>query len=218
MGHTALGGPLEDNMNPGPMEFGWYFRKVDGPPGQQFGPFTWEQLVADARTGLIGPNDLVWNEQLPTWEPAWQITGLVAAAPPSYQPAAPPQYGPPTRRRSPWAWLAPLIAVILIGGGVGAYFAFWYGAVGSAIEDIFSEVEGEILLEPSGTAGPDSFAGEQFLPIGPTTTLRIPSPAITLPPVTTTTLAQATTTAGAQPAGVAPYTPDTPALSGGSKS
>jgi hypothetical protein len=67
-------------------------------------------------------------------------------------------------------------------------------------------------------AGPDSFAGEQFLPIGPTTTLKIPSPAITLPPVTTTTLAQAHHNVRAQPVVVATYTRDTPALYGGSKS
>jgi hypothetical protein len=115
-------------------------------------------------------------------------------------------------------WLIPLIAVILIGGGLGAYFAFWYGAAHDIIESVFAQTEGEILLEPSGVAGPDSFAGEQFLPIGPSTTLKIPSPAITLPPVTTTTLAQATTTAGAQPVVVATYTGDTPALYGGSKS
>ena len=77
-------------------------------------------------------------------------------------------------------------------------------------------------------AGPDSFAGEQFVVAGPTTTLKIPNPQVTLPPLVTTTTAPATSTTHAArcddrqppprpPTVLVAYPGDTPALYGGSK-
>jgi hypothetical protein len=230
-------------MNAGPVGSGWYYSKLGGPPGQQFGPLSWEQLYSYAQSGVVRGDDLVWNQQLSGWQPAAQIPGLFPAAPPAYgYPAAstyeagpaygvgygPSGYPQAAPRRSPWPWLGPLIAVVLIGLGLGLYFGIWYhkGA------DEFVQKEGEIFLEPSGVAGPDSFTGEMFVAQGPSTTLSIPNPAITLPkvaststtkPVTSTTKAPSSTQSAtppvvAQPAVIGSYSGDTPALYGGSKS
>jgi hypothetical protein len=211
-------------MSTGATDSGWYYAKRGAPPGQQVGPFNWKDLVSHSGTGALTPDDLVWNEQLGDWRSASQIPGLfsapAAAAPAGYAAARP-------RKSNLLAWLIPLVVVVLIGAGVGAYFGFWYHKGGT-----FAQNEGEILLEASGVAGPDSFAGEQFVALGPSTTLKIPNPQVTLPQVTpplvtttttgatTTSQAASTTTAStARPATVlVAYPGDTPALYGGSKS
>ncbi len=167
-------------MSDGSMASDWYYVKQGGPGegivGRQVGPFTWEQLYLRAEAREFGPDDLVWNPQLPDWFPATRVPGLfpapaqpVAAAPPEpvaaaqpvappdpfaameattvrpagYQPAAyqPPVYQPPVyqpapeprpaRRRS-WLLpvLIPLITLIVVGGGLGAYFGIWYDGDG----------------------------------------------------------------------------------------
>ncbi len=222
-------------MSADAMDSGWYYSKRGGPPGQQFGPVTWENLVSYARGGLLVPEDLVWNEQLPDWRPASQIPGLfpASAPPPAAVPvgyaaapsyAAAPAYGVAQPKRSSLLyWLIPVVVLVLVGAGLAAYFGFWY----NNDADAFVQQEGEILLEPSGVAGPDSFAGEQFVVVGPTTTLKIPNPQVTLPPVTTTTTVTATPTTQAAstttastsipPTVLVAYPGDTPALYGGSK-
>jgi hypothetical protein len=224
-------------MSAGAMDSGWYYSLRSGVPGQQMGPLSWQDLVAYARRGAFGPDDLVWHEQLGEWRPGSQVPGLFAApaaAPAGY--AAPAAYGAAQPAKSKLLyWLLPLIAIIIVGGGLGAYFGFFYH---KGATEAFVQNEGEILLEASGVAGPDSFAGEQFVALGPSTTLKIPNPKVTLPQISTT-LAQVTTTTGvttsagavttqgvstttattAMPTTVlVAYPGDTPALYGGSKS
>ncbi|MBN1321109.1 MAG: DUF4339 domain-containing protein [Thermoleophilia bacterium] len=154
--------------------------------------------------------------------------------------AAPQGYGAPApakRRVSPLAWAIPLAAVVLAGIFLGLYFGVWRdgdktttsterttttesvttteAATTTSSEAPYVQAEGEIFLEPSGEAGPESFAGEQFVLAGPTTTLSIPTTLFT-----TTTLPATTTTAagGVQPVAVTTLRGDTPALYGGSKS
>ena len=79
--------------------------------------------------------------------------------------------------------------------------------------EVFIQKEGEILLEPSGVAGPDSFAGETFVAAGPTTTFALPSgPAIPQIP------ARPAATSPGGGVEVSSYPGDTPALYGGSRS
>jgi hypothetical protein len=132
------------------MTSDWYYSKRAAATGQQAGPFTWEQLYSQAQAGQFGPDDLVWNPQLPDWLAASQIPGLItgasqpavlpiatrqpaaaqagaaypAAYPAAYQPAA-----QPTKDRGSYllAWLIPLIALVLVGSGLGAYFGFFRG-------------------------------------------------------------------------------------------
>ncbi len=79
--------------------------------------------------------------------------------------------------------------------------------------ELFVQEEGEILLEPSGVAGPDSFAGEKFVAAGPTTTFSLPTGS-TIPG--TPERPAATTPGGGVE--VPSYPGDTPALYGGSRS
>ncbi|NLO26556.1 MAG: DUF4339 domain-containing protein, partial [Actinobacteria bacterium] len=53
---------------------GWHLSRE----GATYGPYDWSDLVAWAREGRVGPNDLVWHEQLPSWTPARQVPGLIA--------------------------------------------------------------------------------------------------------------------------------------------
>jgi hypothetical protein len=217
-------------MNADAMDSGWYYSKQGGPPGQHVGPISWEQLVSYARSGFLTPNDLVWSPQMAGFQPAAQIPGLFPApVSPAYGYPASFGYAPAEPRRSRLLyWLIPLIAVIVIGGGLGAYFGIWYNKGLLDLETLaFAQQEGEIFLEASGVAGPGSFTGEQFVTAAPTTTLSIPNPAITLPPTTSTTKPTTSTTQPqspttpavvAQPVVVASYPGDTPALYGGSKS
>ncbi len=124
-------------MNADSMSSGWYYSKRGAPAGTQAGPLTWEQLYSQAQAGQLGPDDLVWNAQLPDWLPAAQIPGLFPAAatpaaatpvarpPASYQPVAAAPTGRKRSRLLPI--LIPLIALIVVGGGLGAYFGFLRG-------------------------------------------------------------------------------------------
>ncbi len=137
-------------------------------------------------------------------------------AQPAYAAAPGYAHGPAPKRRSPWIWIGPLIAIVVIAAALGGYF----GLRGSGETDttdetggeVFVQQEGEILLEPAGSAGPESFAEEMFVPTGPTSTLNIPT--------STTAAAQTPATTqsgdGAQVA-VVSFPGDTPALYGGSK-
>ncbi len=123
-----------------PLSTGWHYVKSGAATNQQVGPLTWEQLHDLRSSGQLQPADLVWHPTMPQWLPAIQVTGLYPPAPPSpvYQqtpyPQAwqPPQQGyggyPPAaqKRASIAPWLIPLIALILVGGGLGAYFGVWY--------------------------------------------------------------------------------------------
>ncbi len=130
-------------MSVGSMASGWYYSKRSGAAEPRIGPFTWEQLYSLAQTGVLAPDDLVWNPQLPQWTPATQIPGLFPAgwvpAPAVMHPQAslqPEPYAPapvgapvgapgaPRRSSLLWAVLIPVIALIVVGGGLGAYFGF----------------------------------------------------------------------------------------------
>ncbi len=231
----------------------WFYSKPGVAANDHIGPLSWDDLRSAARSGVLSRADLVWNESYPDWRPAASVPGLFVSMPP-VPPVPPasaygmaPGHGEPAPARSRMLlWLLPLIALIAVGAGLGTYFGTRGGhhdeaalittgsssTASSTSEAVFSQQEGEIYLEASGAAGPESFAGEQFVAQGPSTTLKIPNPVVTLPPVTTTTATTATTTSqgagtgqsattappAAQPVVLASYPGDTPALYGGSKS
>jgi len=56
----------------------WYY--VQG--GQQVGPVSFEQLRDMGARSQIGRNDLVWCEGMGDWQPAGEVEGLLALAPP----------------------------------------------------------------------------------------------------------------------------------------
>ncbi|MFH0915772.1 MAG: DUF6777 domain-containing protein [bacterium] len=81
------------------------------------------------------------------------------------------------------------------------------GDAGGGGGEILVQKEGDILLEPSGTAGPESFTGEVNVVRGPTTTFSLPA--------RTSTTQSPTTLAPGQ---VAAWSGGTPGLYGGSRS
>ena len=89
-------------MSTGSMTSDWYYSRRAAATGQQAGPFTWEQLCSQAQAGQLGPDDLVWNPQLPEWLAASQIPGLITgAAQPAAQPTATPHNATHNHRLGP---------------------------------------------------------------------------------------------------------------------
>jgi hypothetical protein len=68
----------------------WYVYKNQ----QQQGPFSWEELCQQARSGMLQPGDHVWKHGMSGWTPARQVQGLAPATPPSPPPPPPPSAGP----------------------------------------------------------------------------------------------------------------------------
>jgi N-acetylneuraminic acid mutarotase len=108
----------------------WYFLKGRARTGQQAGPFSLEQLGSLAEAGTLEPTDLVWNPQLSQWQLAAHSPGLFSAAASPGAPVGasappPPTASGPTRSRSWLPWLAPLLALIIVGAGLGVFFGFF---------------------------------------------------------------------------------------------
>lgn len=94
--------------------------------GQQQGPFTWEQLWHQARSGKISPSDQVWSQNLPGWTRADQVADLFPEArvpPPLQAPAAPlqgPYRGAPAKTGGKGGIIGLVILLVLLLGGGGA--------------------------------------------------------------------------------------------------
>jgi hypothetical protein len=52
-----------------------------GRNGQQTGPYSIEQLRMMASRGELSPSDLVWQEGMPSWEPASSLPGVFSDSP-----------------------------------------------------------------------------------------------------------------------------------------
>jgi uncharacterized membrane protein len=63
----------------------WYLYKNK----EQKGPFTWEELEAQAGEGSITASDMIWSEGMEGWTKAGQVEDLLPKAPPA-PPVAPP--------------------------------------------------------------------------------------------------------------------------------
>jgi hypothetical protein len=73
----------------------WYYAR----DGAQQGPVSEDEIKRLAEAGTLRPQDLVWREGMPQWQPAQQATPYFAGAPvapPPIPPASPqPPYAPP---------------------------------------------------------------------------------------------------------------------------
>ena len=67
----------------------WYFSRE----GQNFGPYSWDELRGFVASGQVTAADPVWNEGMPNWIPAADVEGLVDAGP-AGSPPAPATGGP----------------------------------------------------------------------------------------------------------------------------
>ncbi len=100
--------------------------------GLQRGPYTWEELWQEARSGVLGSADLVWSEKLSGWVRAEQVSGLFPQqAPPPPPAAAVPQGGnystTPAKIGGKGCLIAVIVSLILLlGGGAAVYYFFFY--------------------------------------------------------------------------------------------
>ncbi len=134
----------------------WYIYK----DGQQQGPFNWEDLSAQAETGTIMPDDMIWTEGMLDWTEAKKIKGLLADFPPPLDVdpvAAPPplpaeyqQGGSPGERPAParkkgkggLILLVIILALVLLGGGFFAVSYLFFDTAGHIVGDIEETVTG----------------------------------------------------------------------------
>jgi hypothetical protein len=104
----------------------WFFFKAGSDAGLKAGPFSWERLLAQAQGGALEPTDVVWDPNS-GWKTAAQVPGLFPSV------AAPGVTGtfPDTPAKIPFAanrgrsrlyLLSALVALVIVGGGLGAYF------------------------------------------------------------------------------------------------
>lgn len=53
----------------------WYLHKE----GNQYGPYTWEELSSFAREGRVMPGDSVWHSGMAGWAPVQEVAGLMSS-------------------------------------------------------------------------------------------------------------------------------------------
>jgi hypothetical protein len=139
------------------MATDWYHLKNGAAPDKQVGPLSWEQLRSLGSSGSLRPDDLVWNPALPEWVPAGQIAGLLAtrpevgAASAAALPAVPPTVSSGRRHSRLLSVLIPLIALIVVGGGLGAYFGFLRDGNATVGDGSGSTVSSQDTGDSSGT-------------------------------------------------------------------
>jgi len=120
----------------------WYYAKS----GQQHGPVTAEELRAMAAQGALSPQDMVWAQSLPQWEPAGRVAELgisateqsgVGGSPLAYEaPGAEAQVTPRSidllRQTRPWVLFMAILTFIAAGFMVIAgVVLFFIGAAAS---------------------------------------------------------------------------------------
>ena len=161
---------------------GWYYATRGASAGQPIGPLAWEEFRARAQASQFGPDDLVWNPAFPEWVPAAQISGLFpTAAAPAVQASYPAARSTDRRRRSRLYWVVPLVVLLLVGAGLGAYFGFLRG--------------GDTDLAASGVTSTTLSASTSTIAAVTTTTVATTTTTV----ATTTTEAEVTTTTSALP-------------------
>ncbi|MHB1341267.1 MAG: S8 family serine peptidase [Coriobacteriia bacterium] len=130
---------------------GWHVRRWTPSGESQGGPYTWEQLLEFARRKPFQPQDKVWHPSMTDWVSAQSVPGLGAAPVSPQVPVAPvtpqtvtpvqPAYAatayapqpaptppaPPRKKRGGLIALIVVLAVVLIGGGIGAWLIFGKG-------------------------------------------------------------------------------------------
>ena len=73
--------------------------------GQNYGPYTLEDLQWYVASGNVLPTDLAKSDDMPDWVPVSQVLGMAPGAPGGYQPPLVPAYPAPTMAAYPDACL-----------------------------------------------------------------------------------------------------------------
>jgi hypothetical protein len=108
----------------------WYLFQKD----RELGPYSWEELLSFAETGVMQPEDLVWAEGLDDWTEAGQVEGLFPEIlPAAYDQAemvplegsmpvpVPPSLEAVPASKSPLPIILVGLAVLLLAGGALAF-------------------------------------------------------------------------------------------------
>ena len=114
---------------------------------------TFTELRSLAGAGVLGPADLVWHPSLPQWVPAGQVGGLFAPLPgpvaQSLRHSRPDASGRRSRRL---LWLVgPLVALVLVGAGLGIFFGLRGGGEDATGGGSESSSGGTTVTRPTGT-------------------------------------------------------------------
>jgi hypothetical protein len=143
-----------------PLSSGWFYVKSEG-PGGPVGPLGWAELWGLARAGVLVPGDSVWHQSFPDWLPAGQLEELfpgarpptvevpsaISSSPASSAPSAPAGTG--GRRSARLPWLIPLVALLLVGLGLGLFFGLRGG--GDNRDSSASATDGSTIAPTTST-------------------------------------------------------------------
>ena len=106
--------------------------------GRQYGPVPEETLSSWVAQGRVGPNDVVWNQTMPTWAPMYTVASLMSFVPP---PGSVPPPAPALKSK-----LAGGLLGILVGG-FGIH-NFYLGYNGKAVAQLLLSVLSCGILYP----------------------------------------------------------------------
>ncbi len=109
--------------------------------GQQGGPVSWDALRQMAAARQIGPQDLVWQQGTPNWQPASAVQGLfdsdVAPARPGYPPPYPASHYAPGAPDPRLGYYTPEMPVRFAG--------FWIRVVAAIIDGLIVFIPTELV-------------------------------------------------------------------------
>ena len=114
----------------------WYYRVAGC--ASEYGPLSWDGLCSLARSGEVSSEDLVRGPGHEQWSNAADVPGLfqLAATPGGRGPY--PGMGPsaaqaPVSSAAWYPWVGALVALAIIGAGLGVFFGFLRGGDGSGL-------------------------------------------------------------------------------------
>lgn len=128
----------------------WYYTSG----GREIGPVGYAAVQAAARSGQLGPDDMVWTDGMVNWKPATEVAGLLPAAtasvPAAYAPAptaaAGTHYGGAAAEDG-----AVADGVVRVLGGTRPWVLFV--AIYTSVGCVLQVVLGVVLLVWAGEAG-----------------------------------------------------------------
>ncbi|HUB65887.1 MAG TPA: DUF4339 domain-containing protein [Candidatus Methylacidiphilales bacterium] len=82
--------------------------------GQQLGPYTLEQIQAQAAAGVLRTDDWAWYEGITDWIPVNRLPGFSTSQPPPYAPPIPPPTPSASPKRPIAVWIISIFYFITV--------------------------------------------------------------------------------------------------------
>jgi len=102
--------------------------------GENYGPYTTDQIIEQARNGQLLSTDKLWTEGAESWVEVSQFSQLSPYFPREYQqPPIPSNLDAKKRSKKHWFWIAPLIVLAIGFGGLIVWGGILQWEVDSAI-------------------------------------------------------------------------------------